>query len=441
MEKKRMSVKITSVEKGSPFYKKRIRPGCALVSINGNPVNDVLDYRFYSDEDRLKIEYVNCRGKTKRCTVKTGGGETGAGFETYLMDKHRSCRNRCMFCFIDQNPPGMRESIYFKDDDSRLSFLFGNYITLTNLSDEEASRIIKMHISPLNVSVHTMNPSLRVEMMKNPSAGEKLSLLERFSEAGISINAQLVLCPGVNDGAELVHSLEKLGELKSISSIAAVPAGLTKYRENLPLISKYTPEGAKAVIDTVDRFNENRVKKGLARCAFASDEFYQLAGVPLPCYEYYEDFPQLDNGVGMLTLLTHDFREILAEESADEKERSVFVATGAAAAGTVRLLASEFTEKFSASKITVYEIKNRFFGENVTVAGLITGNDLVSQLKEQGFRGKTLAIPAVMLKGEDEPVFLDDISVGEAEAALNTKIIICKSDAASLFGAFMQNSV
>ncbi len=436
-----MAVKIFAVLKNSACAKNGIRPGDILVSINGNEINDVLDYRFYSDSDKLTAVFELRDGTVKSVVLHCTNDfdRLGLAFETYLMDKQRRCKNACIFCFIDQLPKGMRESLYFKDDDSRLSFLFGNYITLTNLTDKDVDRIIKMHISPINASVHTMNPDLRVKMMKNPAAGSSLTYLKRFSDAGISINAQLVLCPGINDGAELSFSLERLAELPSVKSIAAVPVGLTRYRDGLYPLEPFNKESAAEVIDTIDRFNDELVKQGRDKLAYPSDEFFQIAQRNIPDYAYYGDFPQLDNGVGMIACLDKEFSDAMEAYEADDRKRSFAVATGVAAYDIMKNVAERFCDKFKASEINVYCIKNSFFGESVTVTGLITGRDLISSLKQQGFCGKYLLIPFVMLKSKSEPVFLDDVTVSQVEEALDTKVIVTSCDAYSLFDSFYES--
>lgn len=435
-----MSVKIFNVTQGSPCWKKGFRAGDSLVSVNGNEINDVLDYRFYTDERKLKLCRITSDGKAKKCTLHgiDSCDDIGLEFETYLMDKHMSCKNHCIFCFIDQLPKGLRPSLYFKDDDSRLSFLFGNYITLTNLSEHDVERIIKMHISPINASVHTMNPELRVKMMKNPHAGEALSVLKRFSDAGIAINAQLVLCPGINDGEELRFSLEGLAELGSVRSIAAVPVGLTKFREGLYPLHKYTRDEARDVLKVFDEFNASYTADGRTQIAFPSDEFFQLAELPLPDYDYYGDFPQLENGVGMIASSRHDFYAALESEEADTRIRRFALATGYAAYDLIAELSSAFCKKFTGTEIKVYRVKNTFFGEDVTVAGLLTGTTLREELKKEGFDYKTLMLPSVMFKGPDEPVFLDDVTKEELEKDLNTHIFITPCDGYGMFDSFLK---
>lgn len=434
-----MPVHISNVIAGSLCDKKGICAGDTLVSINGNEINDVLDYRFYADDGKLRIEYINGAGRKKRTGIKGAAScdELGLQFETYLMDRHRSCKNHCVFCFIDQLPKGMRESLYFKDDDSRLSFLFGNYITLTNLSEHDVERIIRMHISPLNASVHTMDPVLRVKMMRNPRAGETLALLRRFSDAGIVINTQLVLCPGINDKEALDFSLQKLSEIEGVNSIAAVPVGLTKYREGLFPLRCFNADEAADVISRIDSFNAKLMQGGREKLAFPSDEFFQLAGHNIPPREYYCDYPQLDNGVGLLRLTEDTFYEMLASCPADDAARHFSIATGEAAFPLINKLARSFCEKFKNSKIEVFEIKNRFFGENVTVAGLITGKDLIEELKEKSFCCKKLLLPSVMFRASEEPVFLDDIHIADVEKELDTEVCISENGE-ELFALFFK---
>ena len=311
-------VKIVSVEERSYAKKVGIRPLDNLISINGNEICDVLDYRFYLADKVVKL-LLDRDGKEYSVKIKKGEyDDIGLEFETPLMDKKQSCRNGCIFCFIDQNPEGMREPIYFKDDDSRLSFIHGNYITLTNMYDKDIDRIIKMRISPVNVSVHTTNPELRVKMMKNKRSGEVLSYLDRFKEAGLSMCGQIVLCKGVNDGEELLRSLRDLSRyFPEMGSVSVVPAGLTKHRDGLYPLTDFTPEEAAAVIDMIDTVANKQLEKYGSRQFFAADEFYLKSGRPLPPAEYYEDYPQIENGVGMLRSFSDEFG--MAIEEVDRK--------------------------------------------------------------------------------------------------------------------------
>ena len=430
-----MSVRICSVEKESPAYRAGIRPGEILLSLNGHPIVDILDYQFYMMEQSVRVatrkEGV---GIFVRKIHKQEYEDLGLGFETYLMDKHHTCKNKCVFCFVDQMPPGMRASLYEKDDDARLSFLFGNYITLTNLDRREIERIKLMHISPINVSVHTTNPQLRVQMMKNPHAGEVLSIIRELCEAGIKINTQIVLCPGLNDGEELKRSLEELGSLyPNVQSIACVPVGLTDYRKGLFELHPYTPEGAKEVIETIHSFAERFEKKFGERICYPSDEFFLKAGLPIPEADYYGEFAQLENGVGMLALLCQEFEQALSQEQGDDREREISLATGYAAYPTIQKLLSQLKEKFPNTKCHVYPIRNDFFGHNITVAGLVTATDLMKQLKPQPL-GTMLLLPSVMLRHEQDK-FLDDHTVQDVEEALNIPVTVIETDGASLLEA------
>lgn len=423
-----MSVIIKSVENNSPAEKIGITSGCVLLRINSNEINDVLDYQFYIKDEKLSVDIKDTDGKFKKLRIaKSVEEDLGLQFETYLMDKQQHCKNKCIFCFIDQLPDGMRDSLYFKDDDSRLSFLFGNYITLTNLSDADVDRIIQMHISPVNISVHTMNPELRVQMMKNPKAGECLSIIRRLAEAGIKMNTQLVLCPGINDGKELEYSLNELGKLyPAVQSIAAVPVGLTKHRDNLCRLEAYNKETAAEVIDIIECFADHFNHFNGTRLAFAADEFYLKAEREIHNAEYYEEFAQIENGVGLWASLKDEFYSALENESEAKGGRKVAIATGHAAYLLIKELADAVTEKFGDIRVDVYEISNRFFGESITVAGLIVGEDLVSQLKGK-IDADELLIPSVMLRHERD-MFLDSVTVEQAEAELNTKIAITEVD-------------
>ena len=417
-----MSVEIKSVKKWSVAFLKGIRAGDRLLSINSNEINDFLDYDFYIKEEVLNLEFEH-KGKVKNAKIKKSAeDDIGLEFESYLMDKQKRCKNKCIFCFIDQNPEGMRESIYFKDDDSRLSFLFGNYITLTNLEDSDIDRIIRMHISPVNISVHTMNKELRVKMMKNKRAGECLSYIHRLAEAGIELNTQLVLCPGINDGKELEYSISELSRLyPAVRSIAAVPVGVTKHREGLFDMTEYTAGTAGQVIDIIDRMGNELKSKHGTRLVYAADEFYLKAGRSLPDAGYYEDYPQLENGVGMWTSFTDEAEDIIKELDAKaDVRKSLSLATGTAAYPLIEQTAKRLMAIYPGLDINTYEIKNDFYGHSVTVAGLITGGDLINQLKGKRL-GQELIIPDVMLRSEGD-LFLDNVSLEDAEGELGVKI-------------------
>lgn len=426
-----MSVLVKDALSGSPAKKAGIESGDRIIAVNGNEIMDVLDYRFYQNEKRLKVEIQTADGKLK--TVKIHKGEyedLGLEFETYLMDKQKTCKNKCIFCFIDQLPKGMRESLYFKDDDSRLSFLFGNYITLTNLSEHETERIIKMHISPVNISVHTTNPELRSKMMNNRFAGESLKVLERFNEAGIQMNCQLVLCPGINDGQELARSLDDLACFENVKSVAAVPVGLTKYREGLFPLKPFSKKGAEEVIGIIEAKGEEMKQKTGERRFFAADEFYLLAEKEMPAVEFYEDFPQLENGVGCWALTLDG--AIYEIENSEEKCDGVKMTavTGAAAYPLIKLISDKVSEKWKNADCKVVAVENDFFGHGITVSGLVTGADIVNQLKGR-VNGNVLLIPEVMLRYEND-MFLDSMTVKELEDKLNVEVITVSSDGAEI---------
>ncbi len=419
-----MAVEIESVRRFSRCWFAGVRAGDRLLSVDGYEIEDILDYDFRMSFAPVSMEF-SCGGKTR--TVRVSTADTGLSFATYLMDRQQHCKNNCIFCFIDQLPKGMRESLYFKDDDSRLSFLFGNYITLTNISEHEIQRIIDMHISPVNISVHTMNPTLRVEMMKNKHAGEALAILKRFAEAGIHMNTQLVLCPGINDGKELEYSIHELAKLyPSVQSIAAVPVGLTKFRDGLYPLTCYTKETASAVIDIIESFSEHfRAEHGIRLC-YPADEFFLKAERALPPEEYYDDYPQIDNGVGLWTSLKTEFCEALAACTQKSRYRKVTLATGAAAYPLLSEFCTAASKKIGCA-IDVVKIVNHFFGEEITVAGLLTGKDLLEQLAGRDL-GDVLLIPLVMTidytsHSTENNKFLDDITLKEAESALGVPVI------------------
>lgn len=417
-------VKIVSVEERSYAKKVGIRPLDNLISINGNEICDVLDYRFYLADKVVKL-LLDRDGKEYSVKIKKGEyDDIGLEFETPLMDKKQSCRNGCIFCFIDQNPEGMREPIYFKDDDSRLSFIHGNYITLTNMYDKDIDRIIKMRISPVNVSVHTTNPELRVKMMKNKRSGEVLSYLDRFKEAGLSMCGQIVLCKGVNDGEELLRSLRDLSHyFPEMGSVSVVPAGLTKHRDGLYPLTDFTPEEAAAVIDMIDTVANEQLEKYGSRQFFAADEFYLKSGRPLPPAEYYEDYPQIENGVGMLRSFSDEFGMAVEDVedmiSAFSGDRTVTVVTGVAAYDMLSSAADKLMALCPGLKVNVVKIINKFFGESITVAGLLTGKDICDQLEGVEL-GDELLVPSAALRADDED-FLCGMTLKELSHRLGVK--------------------
>lgn len=416
-----MSVIIKEVEKKSPAAKAGIKAGDTLISLNNNIIMDVLDYRFYQNDENIIAEIINAKNKVKKVKIKKGEfDEIGLEFDTYLMDEKRSCKNKCIFCFIDQLPKGLRNSLYFKDDDSRLSFLFGNYITLTNITEHEIDRIIKMHISPINISVHTTNPELRVKMMTNKNAGKVLQVMRRFNDAGIKMNSQLVLCPGINDGDELRRSLKDLLDLPNMECVAAVPVGITKHREGLVKLASYNKDTANQVLDVIDEYAQKSVQKYGNRRIYCSDEFYLLAERKIPDARFYGDFLLLENGVGLWSLLRSEVQDALSSITPADCNRHISIATGVDAYSLIRGIADLCEQIYSGLKCDVYAIKNNFFGEKITVAGLVTATDIYEQLKSVDL-GDTLLIPSSMLRSEGD-MFLDSITVEELSGKLNINI-------------------
>ncbi|MCL2077854.1 MAG: DUF512 domain-containing protein [Oscillospiraceae bacterium] len=421
--------KIINVIKNSPAYKAGIKSGDVLISINGHEIADVLDYMYYSAENKLQVKISNQANAPHGIVIKKREYEDlGLEFETFLMDKSRNCQNKCVFCFIDQLPKGLRETLYFKDDDSRLSFLQGNYISLTNLTEREVGRIIKMKLG-VHVSVHTTNKALRCQMLGNPSAGSALEHLYKMADAGIEIHGQVVLCPGINDGAELERTLTDLTKLSpAVRSIACVPVGLTKYREGLAPLKPFDRDSARAALEIIGKYS----------IASASDELFLTAERELPGYEYYGGeerdfcFPQYENGVGMLALLQEEFRLAVHDTPKSEIARKKSLATGVSAAPFLEKLV-----KFCDANVQIYAIENKFFGNSVTVAGLVTGGDLIKQLSpHKNSLGEELLIPSVMLRAGGD-VFLDDITVGDVENALGVKVRVLDVDGAQLYDALM----
>lgn len=430
-----MAVKIYNVTKGSHAEKAGIKSGEILLEINSNEIVDVLDYRFYQVNRQLKLEISD--GENTRTVEITKGeyDEIGLEFETYLMDEQHSCRNKCIFCFIDQLPKGLRKSLYFKDDDSRLSFLFGNYITLTNITEHEIERIIKMHISPINVSVHTTNPELRCKMMNNRFAGDALKNLKRFADAGITLNCQIVACPGINDGDELLRTMRDLENL-GVEMTAIVPVGLTAYRDGLYPLVPYNKETAAQTLDLIEQYGDMCKEKHGRRIFFAGDEFYILAEREIPAPEFYEDFSALEDGVGMIAYLTDDVKWALEEFENDEKpNHTVTVACGTGVYPFMKKIMAMINEKFPNITINTQPIKNNFFGGGVNVSGLVTGGDLINQLKGKNI-GERLIIPSSMLRFEND-LFLDDVSTDDVERELNVQLVAVNNNGADLANAII----
>ncbi|MCB6367103.1 DUF512 domain-containing protein [Intestinibacillus massiliensis] len=427
-----MAPKIVRIDAGSPAARAGVRPGETLLAIDGTPVRDVLDYKFYGYDAHLALRLAAEDGTEREVPVKKREGEDiGLVFETYLMDKMKRCSNGCVFCFIDQLPKGMRETLYVKDDDARLSFLMGNYISLTNLSEADVQRILKMHISPVNVSVQTTNPELRVKMLRNRRAGEALKILGRFAEGGITMNCQLVVCEGMNDGDELRRSLSDLEKLyPAVNSISVVPFGMTRHREGLYPLRPTTAGGAANIIDIVEAFAAHCMEAYGTRLAWGGDELYIKAGRPLPDVDYYEDFTQFENGIGMMSLFMDEFRTALPGYEG-RGARPFTIATGTAAAPFLAQLldeASPSCHNLEAGR--VISIRNDFFGEGVSVAGLITGQDLVRQLRGRAL-GERVLISANMLRDGGD-VFLDDMTPEQVGEALGVPLVPVEIDGADL---------
>ncbi len=414
-------ITVKKVIKDSYAERAGILPDDIIISINNNTVNDILDYRFHTVAKTVDL----CihRGPELFNVVirKPEYDDLGIESDSYLMDKKQSCRNKCIFCFIDQNPRGMRDSIYFKDDDSRLSFLMGNYITLTNMSDEDIDRIIKMRMSPINISVHTTNPELRCKMLGNRFAGSTLRFIKKLADNGIDMNFQIVLCKGVNDKSELERTVSDLvGFYPSVSSIAVVPVGLTKHRDNLFKLEAFDENDCKEVIDLIERKGSENLEKYGARLVYASDEFFLKAGVPLPDEEYYEDYPQIENGVGLITSMRTEFYDCI-DSYHDAVKKKFSIATGYAAYDFIKEITGVLTDKFKVLDGRVFRIRNDFYGESVTVSGLICGCDLYEQLKDKDL-GDYLFISSSMARNDDL-MMLDGVTVPELEEKLKIKII------------------
>ena len=433
-----MALYVTAVDENSPAERLGISVGCALLAIDGHPLNDALDYQFYTTPAQFSLAL--CEHEQHR-TVQVEKGEyepLGCNFKTYLGDEKHSCSNHCMFCFIDQLPPGMREPLYFKDDDERLSFLFGNYITLTNLSEHEIDRIIQMHISPIFVSVHTTNPQLRVRMLANKRGGEVLQYLPRLAAGGIELNCQLVLCRGINDGEELRRTLQDLLALHPrVGSIAAVPAGVTDYRKGLYKLTAYDKESAAATLDILEEFAARcRAEYGRS-VVYPSDEWYLTAERPIPPAEFYDEFAQLEDGVGMWRLYHDTFMEELDNYAGLVLPHSLDVVTGTLAAPLIQDCAEALMRKYPQVQVTVHAIRNEFFGGNVSVAGLVTGTDIIRQCRGR-LQGDLLAVPEVMVRDE-KGQFLDDITLEQLGRELGCRAISIPTDGGGCCKAYLSN--
>ena len=422
-------VLINDVLRGSPADLGGVKRGDYLIRINGKDINDVLDYRYYITEKRVKLLLHRGPDLINVVIRKPEYDDIGLVFDTFLMDEKRSCRNKCIFCFIDQLPSGMRDTLYFKDDDSRLSFLMGNYITLTNMDEHDISRIIEMKMSPINISVHATDPELRCRMLSNRFAGSCYDTMKRFAEAGIEMHCQIVLCKGINDGEMLKKTMTDLKALyPQVSSVSVVPAGLTKYREGLYPLEPFTAEESVEVIKTVESFADRCFEELGSRIFFCADELYIDGKYRFPSSESYEGYPQIENGVGMVRSMTDEFTDAIKDltDLDPHRPRSCSLATGSAAYGVISLMVETLKKKCYNLDANVYEIKNDFFGHSITVAGLVTGKDIYRQLRDKPL-GKVLFLPSVMLRREGDR-FLDDVTPRWLEEKLNVRIEFIDTD-------------
>ena len=446
---------VKAVVPDSPASKTIIAAGDVLLKINGCAVSDVLDYRFLSYDGHLLLELAGVNGKKKLVRIKKPeGAELGLEFGTFLMDKERRCANRCIFCFIDQMPPGMRETLYYKDDDVRLSFFQGNYVTLTNLSQSDVERIAKLRVSPINVSIHTLDPELRARMMGIKSGDAGVGAFKALVKSSIAVNCQIVCCPGINDGAELSRTMKGLARLgEGVKSVSIVPVGLTKHREGLSPLRPFDEKLALATVRQVERFGEICARERGSRVFFCADELYIAAGLRLPPHGFYEDYPQLENGVGMMRLFMTEFVETLRINAECRMQNAEFIrnpdygihgevgfsiVTGTAASKYLTILLNMFTKIYDADRIRgrVYAVRNEFFGDSVTVSGLVTGRDIIAQLKGRDL-GSTLFLPQNMLRDGDD-VFLDDVTLSGLSEALGVRVRAVRQDGAELLRAMLE---
>ena len=425
---------IVSVDKHSVCAEMGVEQGDILLSVNDQPVRDIFDYRYLTQEDTIQMLIRKPGGEEWLLEIERDEDESlGLVFETGLMDDAKHCANKCIFCFIDQLPKDMRPTLYFKDDDLRLSFLTGNYVTLTNTSESELNRLIYYHLSPINISVHTTDPYLRVEMLKNPEAAHIMPKLKLLFDAGVTMNYQVVLCKGINDGSQLDRTIRDLaGFMPLAKSLSIVPSGLTKYRDNLPPLLPFSADDSKEALRQIERYQNSFKNEYKTRFVYAADEFYLSAGIPYPSYKAYEGFPQLENGVGMLALFNREFQRALKKIKPLHGKRRISLVTGAAASRFIKQLCSDISKYDIIADI--YVIDNHFFGENITVSGLLTGQDILSGLKGKKL-GKKLLIPANALRDNR---FLDNMSLEELANRLNTNIINVKINGFAFAEALLQ---
>lgn len=441
MKKKNKHI-VEKVLPGSIAEEMEIIPGDALLEINGHKIEDIFDYQYYTQDEYIEVLVRKPSGEEWLLEIDKGYDEDlGITFENGLMDDYRSCHNKCIFCFIDQMPKGMRDTLYFKDDDSRLSFLQGNYVTLTNMSDEDVDRIIRYNLSPINVSFQTTNPELRCRMLNNRFAGQALEKAWKLAQAGIIMNGQIVLCKGVNDGAELDRSIRDLSAyLPNLESVSVVPVGLSKYRDGLYPLEPFTKEDAQDVLRIIHGWQNKIYPEYGTHFVHASDEWYILAEEELPQEEQYDGYLQLENGVGMLRLLLDEFAEAMEEDRINGRQaraKHITLATGRLAYRFIKQMAMQMEERYEGLQIDVIAIRNDFFGEMITVSGLLTGQDIMAQLKDRDL-GEKLLLPQNVLKS-GEPVFLDDYTLDDIEKALQVRIDIVKSSGRDFIEAILSD--
>ncbi len=418
---KKINTTVLDVEKNSPAHRAGIKKGYKILKINGHEFHDILEYRFLISEYEVTLDIEKTDGEIFKTTLVSDYSDPGIIFEDELIREAQSCTNKCIFCFIDQLPKNMRETVYFKDDDARLSFLQGNYVTLTNMTDEEIDRLIAMRISPINISVHTTNPALREMMLSNRFAGKCYSVMKKLAENEICMNCQIVLCPGINDKKELSRSLYDMEALfPYVQSVSVVPVGLTAHREGLYPLTPFDFEKCSEVVEQVSKLQEEFLEKHGSRIVYLSDEFYIGANREIPEASDYEGFPQLENGVGLIASMSEEFEHAITLIKEKNRNRHISIATGELAAPFIKEISKRLEDAAPGIKIDVFAIKNNFFGGGVNVAGLVCGCDIIEQLKDKQVASE-LFIPYSMLRDDDD-IFLDDTTVFDVEKALNTKI-------------------
>lgn len=426
---------VKEILEGSIAQEMEIEPGDNILAVNDHPIEDIFDYQYLINDEYIELLVRKSDGEEWLLGIdKDYDEDLGIVFENSLMDNYKSCYNKCIFCFIDQNPKGMRDTIYFKDDDSRLSFLQGNYITLTNMKEKDIDRIINYHLAPINISVHTTNPKLRCSMLNNRFAGAILDYIRKFYEAGIPMNGQIVLCKGINDGEELWRTISDLMEFVPVmESLSVVPVGLSDYRDGLFHLEPFNREDACEVIDIIEHFQKKAFEKHGTHFVQASDEWYINAGRDFPEADRYDGFIQLENGVGMVRLLMDEFDEEWSSIEGDDREYEVSMVTGVLVYDSIKLLADRIPEKFPNVKVHLYKIINDFFGHRITVTGLLTGGDIRKQLTGKPL-GQRLILPSNTLMA-DEPKFLDDVTLAELTDALQVDVCIVESSGADFIHA------